>query len=136
MNWKQTLYLYKITVDTVDEIRPHAIYKAKAEIINEGMIELEKVSISDKSDEKKQKNENNSNETSSGKSEEIVNKSLEKKNSRPTTTKFKGMKSERNEHDEGKNDKAGNSRTSDKRQEHEISNSKETGDEQSKKDRQ
>lgn len=46
------------------------------------------------------------------------------------------MKSERNEHDEGKNDKAGNSRTSDKRQEHEISNSKETGDEQSKKDRQ
>lgn len=78
-NELKTNTLYKITVDTVDEIRPHAIYKAKAEIINEGMIELEKVSISDKSDEKKQKNENNSNETSSGKSEEIVNKSLEKK---------------------------------------------------------
>lgn len=45
--------LYKIIVDIVDEIRLCIIYNVKVEIINDGIIEFEKISILDKFDENK-----------------------------------------------------------------------------------
>lgn len=131
-NKLKTDTLYKITVDTVDEIRPRIIYNAKAEIINDGIIELEKISISDKSDENKQRNENNSNETSIEKSNEIISNCSE--NEPSTKPKIKGMISQINEHGNGKNNgNAGNVRTADaadeKLQQHETNNSNETSNE-------
>lgn len=134
-NELKTDTLYKITVDTVDEIRPRIIYNAKAEIINDGIIELEKISISDKSDENKQPNEKNSSETSIEKSNKIINNCSE--NEPSTKPKIKGMVSQKYEHDNGKNnDNTGNTRTVDaadeKLQQHETSNSNETGNESAK----
>lgn len=133
-NELKTDTLYKITVDTVDEIRPRIIYNAKAEIINDGIIELEKISISDKSDENKQRNENNSNETSIEKSNESINNCSE--NELSTKPKIIDIVSQKDEHDNGKNNafgNTGNARTADaadeKLQQHETSNSNETGNE-------
>lgn len=125
-NELKTDTLYKITVDTVDEIRPRIIYNVKAEIINDGIVELEKISISDKFDENKQQNENNSNGTSIEKSNEIINNCSE--NEPSTKPKIKDMVSPKNEHDNGKNNgKAGNAHTDDaaneKLPQHETSNS-------------
>lgn len=124
------------TVDTVDEIRPRTIYKVKAEVIYDGNTELKITSNSDKSDENKEQNGKDSNKSSCEKSEEIVNKGLEIKTS--TKTKSKGLAYEKNAHYEGKiDDNAGNARALDtvnkKNQQHDISNSNETGDEQSEK---
>lgn len=99
------------------------------------MIEVEKISISDKLDENKQRSKNENNETSIEKSNEIIKNCSE--NEPSTTTKKKSMISKKNEHDKGKNNgNSGNARTADvvdeKIQQHETSNSNETGKESDK----
>lgn len=124
--------LYKITVDTVDEIRARTIYKVKAEGLNEerdtndGIEEFENGSTSDKSG---QDEISSSNENDSKQSDGIV--SNVSKSGASTETKNESIEYERDdsEHDEGKD--AGNARTlnavDEKRQNKDISDGNETG---------
>lgn len=124
--------LYKITVDTVDEIRARTIYKVKAEGLNEdrdtndGIEEFENGSTSDKSG---QDEISSSNENDSKQSDGIV--SNVSKSGASTETKNESIEYERDdsEHDEGKD--AGNARTlnavDEKRRNKDISDGNETG---------
>lgn len=133
LNELKTDTSYKITVDTIDEIRPRTIYKVKAEVINDEMTELEATSNSDTCDKNKQQNENIINKTSSEKNDEIIKKGSV---SEPrTNTEIKGMISQKMEHNKNSGN-AGNACTADafdgEIQQHETSNSNENGNKSDK----
>lgn len=95
LNELKTDTLYRITVDTVDEIGPRSVYKVKAEVLNDGMTELEAASNSDTSNKNKQLNENNSNKTNSEISDQTIKKGSESENDNKESEKIVNKSSEK-----------------------------------------